>query len=111
MKKTSVLILSLFLAQVCIARTDRGKVKAYYQWVNKAELALIRHDFKAASGSYRTAFKLKYPNGKDLYNAFQAAFYEEDSCRPGNTSTIWPLKGYARAILPTLRATILCINT
>jgi hypothetical protein len=72
-------LLFLLLPLRSQAKTDRIKVKEYYKYINCAELAIIDSNYEAAGNYYHTAFTFKYPNGKDLYNAFLIAYYRTDS--------------------------------
>lgn len=57
---------------------SRKAVKQYYEYINKAEMAIVYNRLDSANIYYNKAFDFKYPNGKDLYNAFLAAFYIAD---------------------------------
>lgn len=68
-------------------------VKSYYEFINKAELAIIDSQYNIAEGCYQKAFELKYPNDKDLSNAFLVSYalrntkrakkYIDDLCYKG----------------------------
>ncbi len=45
-------------------------VKAYYSYVNKAELAIVDSNYKEALAYYQKAFNKASIEGKDVYNAF-----------------------------------------
>lgn len=60
-------------------RAERETVREYYVFINKAELAILDTKYQLAGQYYKNAFLLKYPNGKDLYNAFVTAFYNRDT--------------------------------
>lgn len=69
----------LLYLQRAEAQTDRKLVLGYYQTINKAELAIVDRDYRSAQELYRNAFNYKYPNGRDLYNAFVVAYGLKDS--------------------------------
>ena len=60
-------------------KTDTNLVRKYYAHINSAELNIIDTNYDMALLEYQTAFNLKYPNGKDLYNAFVASYYLKDT--------------------------------
>lgn len=58
---------------------DTQQVRKYYQKTTRAELAIIYNYLDSAAHYYQQAFNLKYPNGRDLYNAALVAYYRKDS--------------------------------
>jgi hypothetical protein len=57
----------------------RCDVKKYYYFINLAELNIIDSNYIDAKNNYKIAFNNKYPNGKDLYNAFLVDYYLKDT--------------------------------
>lgn len=51
----------------------------YYAFKNKAELQIIDSFYQEALKNYKLAFENKYPNVRDLYNAFIVAYLVKDS--------------------------------
>lgn len=58
---------------------DRNKVKEYYKLKNEAELKIIDSCYREALGLYQQAFGNKFPNPRDLYNAFILAYQLKDT--------------------------------
>lgn len=54
------------------------KLRAYFEWVDKAELAIIDSQFEAASEYYQTAFDLGYYFPIDLNNALGVSYFNND---------------------------------
>jgi len=57
---------------------DREASK-YYLQKNKAELAIMNGQYDIALVAYKVAFRAKFPNERDIYNAFHVAFIVRDS--------------------------------
>lgn len=57
----------------------RDSVKNYYQFKNKAEMAIVAGNYKEAASLYSTAFSYKKSNPRDAYNAFVVYFITGDS--------------------------------
>lgn len=58
---------------------NKSAIRAYYEVINNAELSIIDSNYRDASELYTKAFVLKYPNGKDLYNAFMVSYLLQDT--------------------------------
>jgi hypothetical protein len=56
-------------------------ISLYYAAINKAELAIISENYLRAKSFYEIAFANKFPNGKDLYNAFLTSYYTKDTSK------------------------------
>lgn len=79
--KTSIL---LFLTAILFsthvnAQHYNKKVALYYQYKNKAELAIIDSNYLQANQFYQQAFALKFPFPTDLNNAFIVSYMTQDS--------------------------------
>ncbi|MBB1642790.1 hypothetical protein [Sphingobacterium sp. UME9] len=55
------------------------QVSQYYHYKNQAEVHILDSSYKHALESYNVAFTYKYPNIRDLYNAFAVAYLVADS--------------------------------
>lgn len=64
-------------------RKERIRVRQYYDLINEAELMLIDSNYNKALAIYKSAFSKKFPNDKDLYNAFILSYFtrSEVLCR------------------------------
>jgi len=51
----------------------------YYTLRNNAERKILSRDFRSAVEMYTSALEYKYPNERDVYNAFRAALLTNDS--------------------------------
>lgn len=80
MKKIVVLFyLALYSCSLLAQNVDQDKVKQYYKLINNAELLLSQKQYHYAKEQFALAFSSKFPNDKDLYNAFLTAYYTKDS--------------------------------
>lgn len=87
MKKILVylsLVVILFRSISCselFAQTKSDTIERYYETINKAELSVVRDDYKSATQNYSTAFKdyggIRF--AKDLMNAYYAALFAGDT--------------------------------
>lgn len=81
MKTIQLLTIFMLIINTTYCQSNNSNVRIYYQLINNAELSILNKDFALASKYYDKSFKLKFPNGKDLYNAFLVAYYNLDSIR------------------------------
>lgn len=55
------------------------QVVAYYRLVNQAEIAILDGNPELAARNYDSAFRFKFPDDKDLYNAAVLAYFRKDT--------------------------------
>lgn len=69
-KNITLLMIVLILIQSCLYA--QNQVAKYYLYINKAELAICKENYKAASHYYKKAFRVNdIPFRKDLYTSFK----------------------------------------
>lgn len=79
-KVLAALLLSGSVTMKMQAQTiERNKVKAYYTFKNLAELKIVDSAYNEALGLYKQAFRNKFPNPHDLYNAFVLSYLLKDT--------------------------------
>ncbi|GEM_PF-1945684 len=77
-----VVLVAVISGSKSLAQTKNSNtLESYYQTINRAELSIVRDDYKSASQNYATAFKhyggIRF--AKDLMNAFYAALFAGDT--------------------------------
>lgn len=75
-----ITLLTLLFSIPVSGKTGFNKrVAQYYKFKNLAEVCIIDSAYQDAAAYYKKAFLFKYPNDRDLYNAFAVVYLMHDS--------------------------------
>jgi|GEM_PF-846790 len=89
-------VVGVFGSKYATAIGLSDSAKNYYSLRNAAERDVINMDFKSALDKYQAAFLYKYPNERDIYNAFRTAVLIQDSVRAKEYFNIITINGQSR---------------
>ena len=92
-------VLSCFVSSKTYGQ-ESVEVRAYYSSICEAETAVLDSNFQKASLLYDLAFRNKFPNDKDLYNAFVVSYFTADTLRAKNYIEKLAYLGVTREQLP-----------
>lgn len=94
--KNYLFLFGIITSSFLHAQTKNAQIKAYYYCIQKAEMNIVYHRYEDAGQFYRKAFELKYPNDKDLYNAFLISYYTHDSAKAVQYANELAYKGLSK---------------